>query len=179
MLFVIVIAVGCPGPCIWDRERSGPATSGCPMSLALGDVERLDHPPSPRVPLRRAFDGSTARLALAGAWLSNPPLGVMAGYLLAAVALLWALLNKSWAPLLRAAVAACWAWASPPSTGSRGLERSWVDIRQATEDPGYNFENNWLFAHNANPLLALHDVDSAASFLDRRLHDRRRPRRPR
>ncbi len=40
----------------------------------------------------------------------------------------------------------------------RRLERNWVDISQATQDPGYNFENNWLFAHNANPLLALHDV---------------------
>ncbi len=38
------------------------------------------------------------------------------------------------------------------------MERNWVDIRQATQDPGYNFENNWLFARNANPLLALHDV---------------------
>ena len=38
------------------------------------------------------------------------------------------------------------------------FERNWVDIKQATQDPGYNFENNWLFAHNANPLLALHDA---------------------
>ncbi|MGB7265004.1 MAG: 6-pyruvoyl-tetrahydropterin synthase-related protein [Terracidiphilus sp.] len=110
---------------------------------------------------RRAFDGSTAPLAvmLALAWLSNLPLGVMAGYLLAAVALLWALVNKSWAPMLRAAVAAVlglglaaiyWLPAA--------LERYWVDIRQATQDPGYNFENNWLFAHNANPLLSLHNA---------------------
>ena len=42
-----------------------------------------------RSALRRAFDGSrrTLALVLAGAWLSNPPLGVMASYLLAAVAL--------------------------------------------------------------------------------------------
>jgi hypothetical protein len=109
---------------------------------------------------RRAFDGSTAplALALAGAWLSNLPLGVMAGYLMAGVALLWALVLKSWAPLIRAAVAAAlglglaaiyWLPAA--------FERNWVDIKQATEDPGYNFENNWLFAHNANPLLALHN----------------------
>jgi hypothetical protein len=38
------------------------------------------------------------------------------------------------------------------------LERHWVDIRQATEDPGYNFENSWLFARHSNPVLALHDV---------------------
>ncbi|MGO9795322.1 MAG: 6-pyruvoyl-tetrahydropterin synthase-related protein [Terracidiphilus sp.] len=111
--------------------------------------------------LRRSFSGSTVplALALAGAWLSNLPLGVIAGYLLAGVALLWAIVNKSWAPLLRAAVAtvlglglAAIYWLPA------ALERHWVDIRQATEDPGYNFENNWLFARNANPLLALHDV---------------------
>jgi 6-pyruvoyl-tetrahydropterin synthase-like protein len=115
----------------------------------------------PSTPLAtRIFDGSTAPLAiaLAGAWLSNLPLGVMAGYLMAGVALLWALANKFWAPLLRAALAAVlglglaaiyWLPAA--------FERNWVDIKQATQDPGYNFENNWLFAHSANPLLAMHD----------------------
>jgi hypothetical protein len=111
--------------------------------------------------LRRTCDGSTAPLALAlgCAWLSNAPLGVIAGYLLAALALLWAMLRRSWAPLLRAVLASALGlgvtalyWI--PSA----LERKWVDIRQAYEDPGYNFENSWAFAHHANPLLALHDV---------------------
>jgi hypothetical protein len=54
----------------------------------------------------RAFDGSTAPLALivAGIWLSNGPLGIMAGYLLAAVMLVSALMEKSLVPVLRAAV---------------------------------------------------------------------------
>ena len=107
------------------------------------------------------FDRSTALLAvaLAGAWLSNLPLGVMAGYLMAGVALVWAVVRKSMAPLLRAMVAgvlglglAAIYWLPA------ALERKWVDIKQATEDPGYNFENNWLFVHNVNPVLALHDV---------------------
>ncbi len=111
--------------------------------------------------LSRALDGSTVplALALACAWLSNAPLGVIASYLLAALALLWAWLRRSWAPLLRAAVASllglgvtAFYWI--PSA----FERQWVDIRQAYEDPGYNFENNWAFAHHANPVLALHDV---------------------
>jgi hypothetical protein len=98
-------------------------------------------------------------VALAGAWLSNLPLGVMAGYIMAGVALVWAAVRKSVTPLLRAAVAAVlglglaaiyWLPAA--------MERSWVDIKQATQDPGYNFESNWLFAQNSNPLLALHDV---------------------
>jgi len=111
--------------------------------------------------VHRAFDGSTVPLAiaLAGCWLSNLPLGVMATYLLAAIALLWTVVNRTWAPLLRTSLAATlglglasiyWLPAA--------FERNWVDIRQATEDPGYNFENNWAFARHANPLLALHDI---------------------
>ncbi len=110
---------------------------------------------------RRVFDGSIVpiAIALAGAWFSNLPLGIIAGYLLLGVALLWAILDKSWVPLLRAAIAAPLGlglaaiyWAPAAS------ERDWVDIRQATDDPGYDFENNWLFSHHANPVLALHDV---------------------
>jgi len=111
--------------------------------------------------LSRAFDGSTVplTLALAAAWLSNAPLGVMASYLLAAVALLIALLRRSWAPVLRAAVASALglgviAFYLLPAA----LERAWVDIQQAYNDPGYNFENSWAFAHHADPVLALHDV---------------------
>jgi hypothetical protein len=111
--------------------------------------------------VRRAFDGSTPLLAvmLAACWFSNLPLAVIATYLLAAVALLAAMVRKTWAPVLRAALA------TPLGLGlaaiywlPAAMERYWVDIRQATEDPGYNFENNWLFARHANPLLALHDA---------------------
>jgi hypothetical protein len=75
---------------------------------------------------RRAFDGSAFPLALAvaGAWLSNPTVGVMACYLLAAVALTSALLSS-----LMGAIAArrqpppCWEWVwwqsiSSPRPGS-------------------------------------------------------------
>ncbi|MGD1106327.1 MAG: 6-pyruvoyl-tetrahydropterin synthase-related protein [Terracidiphilus sp.] len=137
-------------PRIWGHGSDPELTSDPSRSLAR------------RAPLAtRILDGSTVplALALAGAWLSNLPLGVIAGYLLAGVALLWAPVNKSWAPLLRAAVAtvlglglAAIYWVPA------ALERHWVDIRQATDDPGYNFENNWLFSRHANPLLALHDV---------------------
>jgi 6-pyruvoyl-tetrahydropterin synthase related domain len=118
---------------------------------------------------RRIFDGSAAPLAivLACAWLSNLPLAVMATYLLAGVALIAAIANKSWFPVLRAAIA------TPLGLGLAALywfpaafERNWVDIKQATQDPGYNFENNWLFVHNANPILALHDtINHQASWI--------------
>jgi len=112
--------------------------------------------------VRRAFDGSAAPLSLvvAGAWLSNAPLGVMASYLLAAMALILSVLSRSWTPILRAAVAAglgiglsCFylvpaAW-----------EQRWVDIRQATDDPGLKIENSFLFGHPSDPSLALHKIE--------------------
>lgn len=136
------------------REGSG-SVSGLRPALQMQETwgtHSLWHP---------VFDRSTVLLAiaLAGAWLSNLPLGVMAGYLMVGVALVWAAVPRSFAPILRAMVAAVlglglaaiyWLPAA--------FERNWVDIKQATQDPGYNFESNWLFAHNSNPLLALHDA---------------------
>jgi hypothetical protein len=99
-------------------------------------------------------------LIVAGAWLSNAPLGVMTGYLLAAVALTLALLARSWIPAIRAAFAALLG------TGLAAFylvpaawEQRWVDIRQAVDDPGYMIENSWLFARHADPRLELHDVE--------------------
>jgi hypothetical protein len=119
--------------------------------------------------LRSAFDRSTVPLAiaLAGAWLSNLPLGVMAAYLLASLALAAAIAGKSWAPIPRATAggalglglaALYWLPAA--------LEHNLVDVRQATQDPGYNFEYNWLFAHHAEPTFALHDtINHQASWI--------------
>ena len=116
---------------------------------------------NPESVLRRALDGSAVGLALAiaGAWLSNPTVGVMACYLLAAVALIGALLARSWAPVLRSAVGAglgigLVALYLVPAA----WEQRWVDIHQVTEDPGQTLENNWLFAVHTDPSLALHDA---------------------
>ena len=109
---------------------------------------------------RRALDGSAVLLAIAvaGAWLSNPTVGLMACYLLAAVAVVAALLERSGAPALRAAAGAALGMGLVavylvPAT----WEQRWVDIHQVTEDPGQTLENNWLFASHADPSLALHD----------------------
>ncbi len=118
---------------------------------------------------RRAQDGSAAPLAVAfaGCWLSNPTVGVMAGYLLAAVALTLAATTRSWAPVLRAFVGGVLgmgviaAYLLPAT-----WEQRWVDILQVTRDPGQTLENNWLFATHADPILADHDVVlRQASFL--------------
>ena len=109
---------------------------------------------------RRAFDGSMALLALAvaGAWLSNPTVGVMACYTLAALALVRIVIERSWAPLLRAAAGAVLGmgliavYLLPAA-----YEQRWVDIHQVTEDPEQTLENNWLFAVHADPGMAYHD----------------------
>jgi hypothetical protein len=99
-------------------------------------------------------------LVVAGAWLSNAPLGVMASYLLASVALAVAILRRSWVPIVRAAVAAALgigltAFYLVPAA----WEQRWVDITQATNDPGLKIENSFLFAHPADPALELHNAE--------------------
>ena len=92
------------------------------------------------------------------AWLSNPTVGVMACYLLAAVALALALLQRSWVPALRAALGAVLGMGLVAVyLVPAAWEQRWVDIHQVTEDPGQTLENNWLFAGHADPSLALHD----------------------
>ena len=110
----------------------------------------------------RIFNGSTVSLALvvAGAWLSNAPLGVMASYLLAAVVVVVALLYHSWAPILRAAIAtALGLGVSAFYLVPAAWEQRWVDIRQATDDPGEKIENSFLFGHHLGALLQLHNLE--------------------
>jgi hypothetical protein len=120
----------------------------------------------------RALDGSTVPLALAvaGAWLSDAPAGVMAGYLLAGVALAGALLARSWFPVTRAAIAFTLGMGlSAVYVVPAAWEQRWVDILQTVGvhgDPGYRVENNFLFAHQARTQLSLHDIElRLVSFL--------------
>jgi hypothetical protein len=144
----------------YERSAFGELAGGFLIPLLLLYALRRRNPPGGV--WQQALDGSTLPLALviAGAWLSNAPLGVMACYLLAGVALTAAFLVRSWAPVLRATIAA-----------SLGLglasfylipadwEQRWVDIHQVTEDAGEKIENSWLFARHADPALQLHDVE--------------------
>jgi hypothetical protein len=109
-----------------------------------------------------SIDGTALLLALviAAAWLSNAPVGVMASYLLAGVALLLAVIWRSWVPILRATVGATLglglaAYYLVPAA----VEQRWVDIRQATDDSGEQIQNSFLFGHHADPQLALHDLE--------------------
>jgi hypothetical protein len=114
---------------------------------------------------RRSLDGSTLPLALvlAGCWLSDAPVGVMASYLLAAVALTAALLARSWFPVVRASIAFALGVALPAFyLIPAAWEQRWVNILQATGvngDPGLMIENNWLFPHHANLALSRRDAE--------------------
>jgi uncharacterized membrane protein YhaH (DUF805 family) len=139
------------------RNCSAGLPAGCSVDLPVHASLLSD-----ASPWRDALNGSAAPLALlvAGCWLSNVPLGVMGCYLLAAAALAWALLGRSWTPLLRAAIGAALG------TALAGIfllpaawEQRWVDVRQAIDDPGLMIENSWLFACHADPVLDLHDVE--------------------
>jgi hypothetical protein len=143
----------------YERTAFGELAGGFWIPLLLLFLLRERNPSASLA--RRALDGSAAPLALvvAGCWLSNVPLGVMACYLLAAVALVAALLARSWAPVLRVALAAALG------IGLASLyllpavvEQKWIDIRQTTDDPSERIENGWLFARHADPALAAHDT---------------------
>lgn len=116
----------------------------------------------PRTYLQQAFSPSTALLAvaIAGAWLSNAPLGVMASYLVAAVTLSLTFLKRSWTPIVRTAGAMLLGLSlSAIYLIPAAWEQRWTDIRQAVVDPGERIENSFLFAHHADPALAAHDLE--------------------
>jgi hypothetical protein len=143
----------------YERSAYGELTGGLWIPLLLLFVLRDCHP-SERF-FGRALDGSTLPLALvfAGAWLSNVPLGLMASYLLAAVALAAAMLRRSWAPVARAFAGAILGFGLASIYLVPAVwEQRWVDVRQALDDPGSRIENSWIFAHHADPALDSHDT---------------------
>jgi hypothetical protein len=119
-----------------------------------------DRNPAGRV-WARAFDGSTVPLALvlAGAWLSNSPVGVMASYLLAAMCLAIAGVERSWAPVVRAtAGAALGIGLTSVYLVPAAWEQLWANVWFAISIPHYWVENSWLFEKHADPRMHAHDV---------------------
>ncbi len=142
----------------YERTAFGELAGGFWIPLLLLFILRDRNPPAPA--WRRALDGSTAPLAvvLAGAWLSNAPLGVMASYLLAATALAAAGLLRSWAPVLRAAAAAALGLGlGAVYLVPAAVEQHWVEIGRSMDEPGSMVENSWLFARQSSPDLKAHD----------------------
>ncbi len=144
----------------YERSAFGELAGGFWIPLLLLLIFRDRNPQGSA--WRRAFDGSAVLLALvvASSWLSNAPLGVMASYLLAGVAFILALIQRSWAPMIRSVVAVTLGLGlSAIYLVPAAVEQKWVQIRQATDDPGLAIENSFLFARHANPNLELHDVE--------------------
>ena len=144
----------------FERSAFGELTGSFWMPLLFLFLLRDNHPDSSG--WRRAFDGSATLLALvvAGAWLSDAPLGVIASYSLAGLALVTALLRRSWAPIQRAAVAvALGLGLAAVYLVPADHEEPWAAIHQATDDPGYLIENNWLFARHSAAGLQEHDAE--------------------
>jgi hypothetical protein len=98
----------------YERSAFAEMTGGFWVPLMLMLMLRDDPgspAPAPQSSSRwmvRGLDRTALLLSfvVAGAWLSNAPLGVMLSYLLAAMAVATALLRKSWAPVARATVGA-------------------------------------------------------------------------
>jgi hypothetical protein len=110
---------------------------------------------------RTAFDGSAAALTVvvAGAWLSNPTVAVMACYLLVVLAICTAWVERALAPLLRAAVALVVGMGlTAVYLAPVALEQGWADLNQVNLSPGQILENNWLFARHSDPGLQFHDL---------------------
>jgi hypothetical protein len=141
--------------CIYARNAFGELLGGLwiPVILLLALRSRRQEGSA----WQRALDGSTALLSLtiAGAWLSNGPVGVIACYLLAAAAVLAAVLERSWAKIIRAMVAIALGMALAGFyIVPLAREQSWVNLRAATDKPWVEIENNFVFAHN--PEMAEH-----------------------
>lgn len=136
----------------YTRSAFPEMTGGFWVPMLLLFILRDRNPSAPV--LKRALDGSAALLALvvAGAWLSNAPVGVMINYLLVAVALLVALLSRSWAPVIRAAVSVSLGMAlAAIYLIPAGWEQHWVGISRVIDDFGYGIQSNWLFTIHTNP----------------------------
>ena len=107
--------------------------------------------------LERTFDGSAVPLALvvAGMWLSSGPLGIMGSYLLAAVALVRAALEKSLAPIVRASASTAMGMGLASFYLIPAIwESKWINIGSAVRAGEYWVENNWLFGLDADPRVA-------------------------
>lgn len=143
----------------YERTDFAELTGGIWIPLLMLLILRDRNPSAPA--WRRALDGSAALLALplAAAWLSDAPLGVIATYLLAGMALTVALTARSWAPVIRAGIAAALGLAlAAVYIVPAAWEERWVAISRTNGDMGAMIQGSWLFARHSDPELALHDV---------------------
>ncbi len=98
-------------------------------------------------------------LVVAGIWLTNGPLGIMASYLLAATAVIVAAIEKSWVPVARTAFSAMLGGALAAVYLVPAIwERGWTNLSAAISQREYIVENGWLFGHHSDPSWTLYDT---------------------
>jgi hypothetical protein len=144
---------------VYKRAAFSELFSGFLFPLLLLFALRDRNPAGPL--WRRALDGSAWLLAivLAASWLSSGPLGIMASYSLALVALVAAVAMRSWAPLLRAALAAVVgigldSFYLVPVL----LEKPWANINLEITRPEGVIENRLLFSRHPLPGFTVHGI---------------------
>jgi hypothetical protein len=115
------------------------------------------------LPQRTLMGAAPLAMVVAGIWLTNGPLGIMASYLLAATAIVSAALERSWAPVARATLSATVGGALASLYLVPAIrERGWASIGAAVSEPKYVAENGWLFGHHADPGWS--DYDTAVDI---------------
>ena len=88
---------------------------------------------------------------LAAAWLTNAPAAVMIHYSAAGLATILALLERSWRPLMRTAIAVVLgAGLASFYLVPAAYEETWVNIGEVLS-PGVRPQDNFLFTHIADP----------------------------
>ncbi len=121
--------------------------------LLLFQLRRYTKARLPKPCLQRMLGGVVPlTLVVAGIWLTNGPLGIMASYLLAATALVSAAIRKSWEPLVRAVLSFAIGGALAAVYLVPAIwERGWANIGSAISEREYVVENGWLFTHSDDP----------------------------
>jgi hypothetical protein len=152
------IFIGFPLLTLYSRSDFAEMLGGVWIPLLILFLLR-DRNPSGRL-WARAFDGSTAMLAvaLAGAWLSNGPAGLMASYLLAGLAVVTSLVRRSWAPLVRATAGAALGFGlAADYLVPAAWEQHWANLQFAISRPHFWIQSNWLFAQHNDQILQQHN----------------------
>jgi hypothetical protein len=153
----IAIFSGYPLFTAYERSAFAELAGGIWIPLVLLYSLRVASGASRR---QNTFNKSIAPLALsiAGAWLSNPTVGVMACYLLGGATVIEMISSRSWRPAIGATAGALLGMGiSAFYVLPAAWEQRWVDIHRVMEIPGQILENNWLFARHTDPVLADHD----------------------
>ena len=123
---------------------------------------------SPSLP-GRVLDNGTLPLALviAGSWLCNAPLGLMACYLAATLALIAAVQTRSWIPLARTLI--------PVALGlgligfylvPAAAEQHWIDIQKLFIAPEHVIQNRWITFELMGPPHGLYPSQRARGVIE-------------